>query len=254
MSSFTVAEPDSGISRFPEDQMTEAVDDTEEYEGAGSAETVYSAVTSPVFSDKGILAVHPEVPKSAPQEVTDSTLQEVPKPALQEVPESAPLMNQTDKNQTYRSYKDSYRIVSTGRGIRSDAMRSEDDSVRSTNALRQLIKENIDYDALVRAHEEEREMIDGIVDLIMETVLTRSEYTLIASNQYPAAVVRSKFLKLKYAHIDYVLYCLQRNTTKVNNIRKYLLAALFNAPSTMNGYYQAEVQHDMPQLALSGNT
>ena len=68
--------------------------------------------------------------------------------------------------------------------------------------------------------------IDGIVDLLLETVLCRQEYILIASNQYPAGVVKSKLLKLNYSHIEYVLDCLRRNTTKVNNIRKYLLAAL----------------------------
>ena len=72
---------------------------------------------------------------------------------------------------------------------------------------------------------------------------------LIANSQYPAGVVKSKFLKLNYSHIEYVLSCLRRNTSKVNNIKKYLLAALFNAPSTIDGYYQAEVQHDMPELA-----
>ena len=71
----------------------------------------------------------------------------------------------------------------------------------------------------------------------------------IASNLYPAEIVRSKFLKLGHEHIEYVLDCLDTNTTKVRNIKKYLLAVLFNAPSTMNGYYLAEVNHDMPQYA-----
>ena len=98
----------------------------------------------------------------------------------------------------------------------------------------------------------DRELIDGIVDLILETVLCRQEYILIASSQYPAGVVKSKFLKLNYSHIEYVLSCLRRNTSKINNIKKYLLAALFNAPSTIDSYYQAEVQHDMPELAVRG--
>ena len=118
------------------------------------------------------------------------------------------------------------------------------------NAYRKLIRENIDYDSLVIVYSYDRELIDGIVDLIIETVLCRQEYILIASNQYPASVVKSKFLKLNYSHIEYVLSCLRRNTSKVNNIKKYLLAALLNAPSTIDGYYQAEVQHDMPELAV----
>ena len=62
------------------------------------------------------------------------------------------------------------------------------------------------------------------------------------------SLVKKKFLMLTYSHIEYVLHCMRGNTTKVKNIKKYLLAAMFNAPSTMNGYYQAEVNHDMPGL------
>ena len=84
---------------------------------------------------------------------------------------------------------------------------------------------------------------------MLETVISSQPELLIASSRYPAEVVRSRFLKLNYLHIEYVLHCLRQNTTKVKNIRKYLLAALFNAPSTMDGYYRAEVNHDMPQYA-----
>jgi len=72
---------------------------------------------------------------------------------------------------------------------------------------------------------------------------------LISSSRYPAEIVRSRFLKLRYDHILYVIDCLEKNTNKVKNIRKYLLAALFNAPATMDGYYRAEVRHDMPYIA-----
>jgi phage protein len=74
----------------------------------------------------------------------------------------------------------------------------------------------------------------------------------VASNKYPAELVRSKFLKLTSSHIEYAMGCMKSNTTKVHNIKKYLLATLFNAPSTISGYYQAEVNHDYPQFAVSG--
>ena len=90
--------------------------------------------------------------------------------------------------------------------------------------------------------------VDEIVNLIVETVKCKNDKILIASNWYPASLVKKKFLMLTYSHIEYVLHCMSGNTTKVKNIKKYLLAALFNAPSTMNGYYQAEVNHDMPGL------
>ena len=82
------------------------------------------------------------------------------------------------------------------------------------------------------------------------TVLCENESVIIASNKYSAALVKSKFLKLNSSHIEYAMQCLKTTTTKVHNIKKYLLATLFNAPSTISGYYQAEVNHDMPQYAV----
>lgn len=90
------------------------------------------------------------------------------------------------------------------------------------------------------------------LDLILETVLCRNNEIVVASNKYPAELVRSKFLKLTSSHIEYAMGCMKSNTTKVHNIKKYLLATLFNAPSTISGYYQAEVNHDYPQFAVSG--
>ena len=71
----------------------------------------------------------------------------------------------------------------------------------------------------------------------------------ISGQEYSMNLVKSKFLKLNSSHIEYVLGCLGKNTTKVYNIKSYLLASLFNAVSTRNSYYKAEVNHDMPQFA-----
>ena len=123
------------------------------------------------------------------------------------------------------------------------------DGMTTMQAYGSLIKENIDYDNLLISHPFEQELIQGIYELILETVLCQNEEILIASNWYPVQLVKSKFLKLKYSHIEYVIECLKKNTSKVKNIKKYMLAALFNAPTTIDGYYQAEVNHDMPQFA-----
>ena len=170
---------------------------------------------------------------------------------LQEVTFSALLKNKTDMSNTDRNNIESDQIVSVGSDeMRYDSMPVADPDqdivpVSEEAAYEQLIHGNIGYEDLLTAHPYDRNMIDGIAALILETVLTKSETIVIASNRYPAAIVKSKFLKLGYSHIEYVLFCLQRNTTKVNNIKKYLLAALFNAPSTIDGYYRAEVNHDM---------
>ena len=110
---------------------------------------------------------------------------------------------------------------------------------------RELILENIDYDVLASDPHVDREQLDEIVDLVQETVCSTRSRIRVAGNDYPAEVVRSKLLKLNSEHIRFVMDCLKQNTTRIRNIRQYLLAMLFNAPSTMSSYYTALVAHDM---------
>ena len=104
--------------------------------------------------------------------------------------------------------------------------------------------ENIEYDTLIQNPRIDREQLDEIVDILLETVCTNRKSIRVAGDDYPAELVKAKFLKLDSHHIEFVMDCLRDNTTKVRNIRAYLLTTLFNAPLTMNNYYQAEVQHD----------
>ena len=122
---------------------------------------------------------------------------------------------------------------------------SDADEMRRARAYREIIFENIGLADLKLIHPDDGGLLDGIYDLILEVVLSKSPTTVIASNEYPTELVRAKFLKLTYSHIEYVLTCFHSNCTKVRNIKKYLLAILFNAPSTISGYYTAEVNHDM---------
>ena len=112
-------------------------------------------------------------------------------------------------------------------------------------SYRELILENIDYDILAGDPHVDREQLDEIVDLVQETVCSTRSRIRVAGNDYPAEVVRSKLLKLNSEHIRFVTDCLKQNTTRIRNIRQYLLTVLFNAPSTMNSYYAALVAHDM---------
>ena len=112
-------------------------------------------------------------------------------------------------------------------------------------SCRELILENIDYDVLASDPHVDREQLDEIVDLLQETVCSTRSRIRVAGNDYPAEVVRSKLLKLNSEHIRFVMDCLKQNTTRIRNIRQYLLTALFNAPSTMSSYYAALVAHDM---------
>ena len=109
---------------------------------------------------------------------------------------------------------------------------------------KKIIKENIDYDNLAERAPRDIIMLDEIVDLITETVCTSKSHIVIAGDTFPKEIVKSKLLKLNSEHIEYVIDCIKANTTDVKNIKKYILAALFNAPSTIDTYYTAKVRHD----------
>ncbi len=109
----------------------------------------------------------------------------------------------------------------------------------------QLIKKNIEYQLLLDRYPYEQTVIDEICDLILEMVSTQSKTICIAKVCYPAELVKSRFLKLNSDHIEYVIDCMKKNTSKVRDIKKYMLTSLFNAPATIGNYYMAEVSHDM---------
>ena len=115
----------------------------------------------------------------------------------------------------------------------------------------EIVKDNICYDILKQDMPYDHDRIDEIVDLILETVCTRRRTIRIAGDDYPADLVKSKFMKLDSEHIRFVLDCMRENTTKIRNIKQYLRAALFNAPSTIGNYYTSLVAHDMASGALA---
>ena len=115
----------------------------------------------------------------------------------------------------------------------------------------EIIKDNIDYDILKQDMKFDGDRLDEIVDLMLETVCTARKRVRIAGDDYPAELVKSKFMKLDGEHIRFVLDCMRENTTKIRNIKQYLKAALFNAPSTIGNYYTSLVAHDMASGALS---
>ena len=119
------------------------------------------------------------------------------------------------------------------------------DRMGARESYRELILENIEYDYLCRDDRLDRDMLNELVELMVDTVCSRRETIRIAGDDYPAEVVKSRFLKLNSSHIEYVLDRMRDNTTYVRNIKKYLLAALYNAPATIDSYYAALVNHDM---------
>jgi hypothetical protein len=111
------------------------------------------------------------------------------------------------------------------------------------DGYREILAENVSYAALCDNYGTER--MAGVLDILTETVCTKKRTVRIGGEDMPAEVVRSRLLKLNSLHIDYVFECMDANTTKIQNIRAYLLTALFRAPTTMEPYYQAEVSHDL---------
>ena len=119
------------------------------------------------------------------------------------------------------------------------------DGMGTRESYRELILENIEYDFWKNSDRVDHEMLDEITELIVDTVCSARKTIRIAGDDYPAEVVKSRFLKLDSSHVQYVMDCMKDNTTYVRNIKKYLLAALYNAPVTINSYYSSLVQHDM---------
>lgn len=119
------------------------------------------------------------------------------------------------------------------------------DRMGARECYREVILDNIEYSYLVQDSHIDREQLDEIVDLIVDTVCSARKIIRIAGDDYPAEVVKSRFMKLDSSHVQYVMDCMKDNTTYVRNIKKYLLAALYNAPTTINSYYSSLVQHDM---------
>ena len=118
----------------------------------------------------------------------------------------------------------------------------------ATDAYRvyeEIIKDNIEYEHFIKHTDFEKERLDEIVSLILETVCTSRKTIRIAGDDYPAELVKAKFMKLNSSHIEFVFACMSENTTKIRNIKQYLKAVLFNAPNTIDSYYTALVNHDM---------
>ena len=113
-------------------------------------------------------------------------------------------------------------------------------SDREMEKCRCDVEFQIEYDALLENASLNIPQLDELVMIITETLCSRKAYISVAGEEYPANVVKERLCSLRAEHIEYVLGCLKQNTTPIINIRKYLLTALFNAPTTMESYLTAD--------------
>lgn len=152
--------------------------------------------------------------------------------------------NKTDKNKPEQSDTDLSIPPSSPRDspARTHRQRMRMDEM---DLYRELIQENIGYDLLLQERSYDAAIIDGYVDLMVDVCCTSRPYIRISGEDFPTAVVKSRFLKLTKEHLTYVMDCLQQNTTRITNIRAYMLAALYNAPLTLEQYYTSLVSHNM---------
>ena len=151
----------------------------------------------------------------------------------------------TEKSITYGSSTDSIPFRETAAARPPERKGRDAMSVTEIENYRELIQENIEYDCLKQRYPLYLDDLNEIVELLVETVCARRKTTRISGADFPHEIVRSRFLKLDSSHIEFVMDCLQKNTTQVRNMKQYLLAVLFNAPTTMNNHYTSLVNHDM---------
>lgn len=233
-------------------------------------ESEFPAAEDDIFGGEGISDGSPEVQnlevlksenrnsgENEPQEVqnldfkksdswtsrgSDCGSQEVQKPDTNYNNRNYSNLNYSDLN-----YSNINQINQSKREVQEQKPDSDTmDTMEKINAYMQLIRENIEYDHYMQyADWGEKEIIEELYQVICDVVCVKRSSIRIGKEDYPYELVKSKFLKINNNHIQYVMECMKKVTTKVTNIRSYLITALYNAPITINSYYQQEVQHDM---------
>ena len=121
----------------------------------------------------------------------------------------------------------------------------ESDGMSKRTQLEEYFSQSLEIDLLLRLCPDDEDIIYQIVDLLVDTCATKRKMLRIAGDDRPAEVVRSRFMKLNADHIKFVLKCLAENSSPIRNMKQYLLASLYNAPTTMQLYYQNQTNHDL---------
>ena len=122
-------------------------------------------------------------------------------------------------------------------------MRYDEIGCDSIEEVKEIVLENLEYEFIKQSHNRER--LDEIVDIMVETLCSSKPTINISGDEYPPQLVKEKLLRINSMHISYVFECLDKTTTYIRNIKRYLLATLFNAPSTIDNYYTSLVNHDL---------
>ena len=193
---------------------------------------------------RGVETTQPEVLKGHVQRCrndtsggVETTRQEVSKGSCNDTEGNKTEINDTEMSETdlIPSYPE------------EDIPEEEDakDKIEEYYAYRDYFEQQLSLQDLRQEFPYRKDMLDEIQELMTEVCCSRRPFIRIGGEEKPSQIVKSRFMKLDGEHIRYVLNCFAENTTKVRNIKQYLLAALYNAPMTIGSYYTALVNHDM---------
>ena len=185
-----------------------------------------------------LIRERPVLPSPLPENpTTDSTPTAIP---MSENPTQLNInSSKTEKEKTELSSTDSLPI--------SQKRNRTEVTAAEMRSYQEIISQNISYDLLRQEYPHQQEQLEEILEILTETVCTTRQTVRVAGNNFPVEIVKSRLLKLTAEHIRFVLGCLSRNTTKIRNIRQYLLTTLYNAPTTIDNYYAAMVSHDLAE-------
>lgn len=168
------------------------------------------------------------------------------KPTLENPIQGKPILeNPTQENPIQLSIKESSTKESNTNilNIHPSIPKKEKKDEIDRDAVKELFMERIEYPALLSYVS--KEQLDEIVELMTDAYCSPNQQIRINGGNISTNVVKGQLMKLNMFHIQYVMQCMNNTTTKIGNIRSYLLTALYNAPQTMSNYYQSEVNHDM---------
>lgn len=237
----------SHINRESKDAIRSAVN---ELEKAGYIHRRQTTDASGKFStNEYVIHEHPDQPEPS-----------LEKPSSENPPtDDPPTGNPSPENPTQLNTKKASKEKPNTDGQSTDSIAFREDaaggppkpkgrgiaSMEEIEGYRSLILENIEYDFIKQDYGLYLADLDEIVEIMVETVCARRRYTRVAGSDFPHEVVKSRLLKLNGEHIRFVMDCMKENTTKIRNIKQYLLTALFNAPTTIGNYYSSLVNHDM---------
>ena len=170
-------------------------------------------------------------------------------PTTDSTPTAMPVSENPTQLNTHpsKTEKEKTEVFNTDSFLSKKNMNRSKVTAEEMQSYRKIISGNISYDLLCREYPHQREQLEEILEILVETICTTRQTVRVAGNNFPAEIVKSRLLKLTAEHIRFVLGCLSRNTTKIRNIRQYLLTTLYNAPTTIDNYYAAMVSHDLAE-------